>query len=39
MDHYDSRESSGHSVHGRLNGGGTPLTIRTSDGNVSIAAL
>ena len=39
MDHYDSSESSGHSVHGRLNGGGTPLTIRTSDGNVSIAAL
>jgi hypothetical protein len=39
MDHYDSNESSGHSVHGRLNGGGTPLTIRTSDGNVSIAAL
>jgi Putative adhesin len=39
MDHYDSNESSGHSVHGRLNGGGTPLTIHTSDGNVSIAAL
>ena len=39
MDHYDSNESSGHAVHGRLNGGGTPLTIHTSDGNVSIAAL
>jgi hypothetical protein len=39
MDHYDSNESSGHSVHGRLNGGGTPLTIHTSDGNVRIAAL
>jgi hypothetical protein len=39
MDHYDSNESSGHSVHGRLNGGGTPLRIHTSDGNVRIAAL
>jgi hypothetical protein len=35
MDHYDS----GHSLHGRLNGGGTPLSIHTSDGNVRIAAL
>ena len=35
MDHYDS----GHSVHGRLNGGGMPLFIHTSDGNVRIAAL
>jgi hypothetical protein len=39
MDHYDSRESSGHHLHGRLNGGGTPLSIHTSDGNVRIAAL
>jgi hypothetical protein len=36
MDHYDS---SGHHLHGRLNGGGTPLSIHTSDGNVRIAAL
>jgi Putative adhesin len=35
MDHYDS----GHSIYGRLNGGGTPLTIHTSDGNVRIAGL
>ena len=35
MDHYDS----GHSLHGRLNGGGTPLSIHTSDGNVRITAL
>jgi hypothetical protein len=35
MDHYDSSRS----IHGRLNGGGTPLTIHTSDGNVRIAAL
>jgi putative adhesin len=39
MDHYDSRESSGHRLHGRLNGGGTPLSIHTSDGNVRITAL
>ena len=35
MDHYDSRQTSA----GRLNGGGTPLSIHTSDGNVRIAAL
>jgi Putative adhesin len=35
MDHYDSS----HSIHGRLNGGGTPLSIHTSDGNVKIATL
>jgi hypothetical protein len=35
MDHY----SGGHHLHGRLNSGGTPLSIRTSDGNVSITAL
>ena len=26
-------------LHGRLNGGGVPLTIHTSDGNVKIAQL
>jgi DUF4097 and DUF4098 domain-containing protein YvlB len=36
MDHYDS---SGNHLHGRLNGGGTPLSVHTSDGNVRIAAL
>ena len=35
MDHYDSSRS----IRGRLNGGGTPLSIHTSDGNVRIAAL
>jgi hypothetical protein len=34
MDHYDSS----HSIRGRLNGGGTPLSIHTSDGNVKISA-
>ena len=29
----------GHEIRGRLNAGGTPLTIHTSDGNVTIAAL
>ena len=36
MDHYDSR---GNHLHGHLNGGGTPLTVHTSDGNVRIAAI
>jgi hypothetical protein len=35
MDHYDSS----HSIRGRLNGGGMPLSIHTSDGNVRIAVL
>ena len=39
MDNYSSSDSSGHHVHGHLNAGGTPITIHTSDGNVSIAAL
>ncbi|WP_183814597.1 DUF4097 family beta strand repeat-containing protein [Tunturibacter empetritectus] len=39
MDHYDSRESGGHHLHGHLNNGGVPFSIRASDGNVSITAL
>ena len=39
MDNYSSSGSSGHHIYGHLNAGGTPLTIHTSDGNVSIAAL
>lgn len=39
MDHYDSRESSGHHLHGQLNHGSVPLTIHTSDGSVSLTAL
>jgi hypothetical protein len=39
MDHFDSRGGEGHQWHGKLNGGGTPLSIRTSDGNVRIDQL
>jgi DUF4097 and DUF4098 domain-containing protein YvlB len=35
MDHYDSS----HAIRGKMNGGGTPLSIHTSDGNVRIAAI
>ena len=38
-DHYDSRESSGNHLHGHLNAGGVPLSVHTSDGNLSIASL
>jgi len=37
MSGYNS--GGGHNIRGRLNAGGTPLTIHTSDGNVTIAAL
>jgi DUF4097 and DUF4098 domain-containing protein YvlB len=39
MEGYNSAHSSGHNLRGHLNGGGVPLTIHTSDGNVTIAAL
>lgn len=39
MDGYDSKSDSGHNLRGRINGGGVPLTIHTSDGNVTIASL
>jgi DUF4097 and DUF4098 domain-containing protein YvlB len=39
MDHYQSKGGDGHDLHGRLNGGGTPLTIHTSDGSVKIERL
>jgi len=39
MDHYESGGGQGHELHGKLNGGGTPLTIHTSDGNVKIEQL
>ena len=39
MDHYDSHESSGHHMHGKVNAGGVPLAIHTSDGNVTISTL
>jgi hypothetical protein len=38
MDHYQSG-GEGHELHGKLNGGGTPLTINTSDGNVKVEQL
>ncbi len=38
MDHYLGGEQ-GHELHGKLNGGGTPLTINTSDSNVKIESL
>jgi DUF4097 and DUF4098 domain-containing protein YvlB len=38
MDHYQSG-GEGHELRGKLNGGGTPLTIHTSDGNVKIEQL
>ncbi len=39
MDHYQSGGGEGHELRGKLNGGGTPLTIHTSDGNVKIEYL
>ncbi|HEY1732652.1 MAG TPA: DUF4097 family beta strand repeat-containing protein [Terriglobales bacterium] len=39
MDHYQSSGGEGRELHGQLNGGGTPLTIHTSDGNVKIQPL
>jgi len=39
MDHFNSRGEGKHEIHGRLNGGGTPLTIHTSDGNVKIERI
>jgi len=39
MEGYNSAHSSGHNLRGHLNAGGVPLTIHTSDGDVSIAAL
>jgi DUF4097 and DUF4098 domain-containing protein YvlB len=39
MDGYDSSHNSGHNLRGRLNAGGVPLAIHSSDGNVTIEAL
>lgn len=36
MDGYNSKKESGHSIHGKMNGGGPLLTIRTSDGGVRV---
>lgn len=39
MNGYNSKSDSGHNLRGRINGGGVPLTIHTSDGSVTIASL
>lgn len=39
MDHYDSHEGSGNHIHGKLNAGGVPLAVHSSDGNVTIHEL
>ena len=39
MDHFHSSGGEGRELHGQLNGGGAPLTIHTSDGNVKIEQL
>ena len=39
IDHFQSSGGEGHNWQGKLNGGGTPLSIRTSDGNVKIDQL
>lgn len=39
MEGYNSAHTSGHNLRGHLNNGGVPLTIHTSDGNVTIGAL
>lgn len=39
IEHFQSSGGAGHDWHGKLNGGGAPLSIRTSDGNVRIDSL
>jgi hypothetical protein len=39
IEHFQSSGGAGHAWHGKLNGGGAPLSIRTSDGNVKIDQL
>jgi hypothetical protein len=39
IDHYQSSGGEGHAFHGKLNGGGAPFSIHTSDGNVKIEQL
>jgi hypothetical protein len=39
MDHYRTGGGDAHELHGKLNGGGVPLTIRTRDGNVKIVQI
>jgi len=39
VDGYDSKGNSGHNIRGKFNGGGSLLTIHTSDGSVHLATL
>jgi hypothetical protein len=39
MDKYSSRDGGANHLHGRLNAGGVPLTVHTSDGNVTITNI
>jgi hypothetical protein len=39
MDHYQSGGGDGGKLRGKLNGGGVPLIISTSDGNVRIEQI
>jgi Putative adhesin len=39
IDHYQSSGGEGRAFHGKLNGGGAPFSIHTSDGNVKIEQL
>jgi hypothetical protein len=39
VDGYNSKGNSGHNVRGKFNGGGSLLTIHTSDGSVHLATL
>jgi DUF4097 and DUF4098 domain-containing protein YvlB len=39
LDGYTSKGSSDHHIAGHLNAGGVPLSVKTSDGSVRIAAL
>jgi hypothetical protein len=39
VDGFNSKGNSGHNMRGKFNGGGSLLTIRTSDGSVHLATL
>ena len=39
VDGYNSKGNSGHSIRGKFNGGGSLLTIHTSDGSVHLSTL
>ena len=39
IEHFDSHDSGHHNLRGKLNAGGVPLTIHTSDGSVHITAI